>query len=157
VSPPYRCRFYQNLLDLKRGASSVRIQVGLAAVIFHGSTAGWNSNDFFVPPSLWGAGIGGHFLRGLLERISNEAAWCIVVVRAPAADQAHQVARDDRQAFVEHYKKVGFREKLTLDTELERGLGGQLGYDEGRDTLLTLDLQQWRARTGPKPTRLSTT
>ena len=94
VSAPYRCRFSQNLLDLKRGASTVRIQVGLAAVIFHDSTAGWNSNDFFVPPSLWGAGIGGRFLRGLLERISNEASWCIVVVER-AAGSGTPVARDD--------------------------------------------------------------
>jgi hypothetical protein len=145
VPAPYRCRFYQDLLELKRGDAAVRIQVGLAAVIFHGTTAGWNSDDFFVPPSLWGAGIGGHFLRGLLERVSAEADWCLVVVKAPPPDQAHQVARDDRQAFVEHYRKVGFRETRTGRTATaDPGLCDLLTYDEDRDTLLTLDLKQWR-------------
>ena len=52
-----------------------------------------------------------------------------------------------RQAFVEHYKKAGFREKRIIDSDVERGLCEELGYDPARDTLLALDLQQWRART----------
>jgi hypothetical protein len=157
VPAPYRCRFYQNLLELKRGDAAVRIQVGLAAVTFHGAAAGWNSDDFFVPPSLWGAGIGGHFLRGLLESISVEADWCLVVVKAPPPDQAHQVARDDRQAFVEHYKKVGFRETRigSSAVTIDSGLCAQLAYDERQDTLLTLDLKQWGARVSASSKRHS--
>jgi hypothetical protein len=162
VPAPYRCRFYQNRLELRRGDSTVRIQVGLAAVMFHDlkweSIAGWNSDDFFVPPSLWGAGIGGHFLRGLLERVSAEAESCFVVVKAPPPDQSHQVARDDRQAFVEHYKKVGFRESRrgSSGVIIDQALCAQLTYDEGRDTLLTLDLRQWKTRVSADKPRLST-
>jgi GNAT superfamily N-acetyltransferase len=156
---PYRRTFYQYVLELHRGELAARIQVGLAAVTAHDKHAGWNSDDFFVPPSLWGAGLGGHFLRGLIERISDQASWCQVVVKAPPRGQQHQVARDDRQAFVEHYKKVGFREVRIGSTAamIDRGLCDQLDYDEGQDTLLALDLQQWRERSAPSATSLSAT
>jgi hypothetical protein len=147
VSAPFTRRFYQDRLELVRDHASVRIQVGLAAVTFTAGMAGWTSDDFFVPPSLWGAGIGGHFLRGLLDRVSTEALVGVVVVKAPPPGQDHHVARDDRQAFVEHYKKVGFREKRVIDSDIERGLCREIGYDPDRDTLLSLDLPQWRART----------
>jgi GNAT superfamily N-acetyltransferase len=152
LSAPFTRRLYQDRLELVRDQASVRIQVGLAAVTFTAGMAGWTSDDFFVPPSLWGAGIGGHFLRGLLDRVSKEALIGVVVVKAPPPGQDHQVARDDRQAFVEHYKKVGFREKRIIDTEVERALCGELGYDTDRDTLMTLDLPQWRARMQVKAT-----
>lgn len=144
-SASFTRRYYQDRLELVRDRAPVRIQVGLAAVTFSAGMAGWTSDDFFVPPSLWGAGIGGHFLRGLLDRVSAEALVGVVVVKAPPPGQDHHVARDDRQAFVEHYKKVGFREKRTIESDL-RGLCEELGYDPDRDTLLTLELPQWQAR-----------
>jgi hypothetical protein len=144
-SPPCGRTFYQNLVELKRGDRTAQIQVGLAAVTTHGWHAGWTSDDFFVPPSLWGAGFGGHFLRGLLNEVSKHASWALVVVKAPPPGQAHQVARDDRQAFIEHYKKVGFRETRPdhSTAKLDPDLCRELGYDEKQDMLLTLDLEQW--------------
>jgi hypothetical protein len=135
--------YYQNLLALPRDGGDVQIQAGLAGVTLRAKRAGWTSDDFFVPPSLWGAGIGWYFLEGLLAEVGKHAAECYVVVKAPPPGQANQVARDDRRAFVEQYKKIGFREvqpdderKKSLDMELCRALN----YAEAEDTLLTRPL-----------------
>jgi GNAT superfamily N-acetyltransferase len=142
--------FYQNVLELPRAKGVVRMQVGLATVLTHETSVGWTSDDFFVPPSLWGAGIGWDFLQKLLTRVSARASWCHVVVKAPPDGRRHQVARDDRQGFVDQYRKIGFREarpgeqgeRSPVDLDLCR----QLGYDEAEDTLLVLDLAQWARR-----------
>lgn len=46
------------------------IQAGLAFIDLTGETkAQWNVDDFFLPPSLWGAGLGEVFLKKLLEEL----------------------------------------------------------------------------------------
>ncbi|HVG87114.1 MAG TPA: hypothetical protein VM820_21500 [Vicinamibacterales bacterium] len=146
VAAPFGRRFYQNLLTLRRAGDSVRIQVGLATVTTHEQSVGWTSDDFFVPPSLWGAGIGSHFLNNLLLELSGGAAWCYVIVKAPPKGQAHHVARDDRQAFVEQYKKIGFRDARPDSKSGVPALCQVLGYEAAKDTLFVLDLKQWARR-----------
>ena len=141
VAAPFGRRFYQNLLTLRRAGDSVRIQVGLATVTTHEQSVGWTSDDFFVPPSLWGAGIGSHFLNNLLLELSGDAAWCYVIVKAPPKGQAHRVARDDRQAFVEQYKKIGFRDARPDSKSGVPALCQVLGYEAAKDTLFVLDLE----------------
>ena len=129
------------------------MQVGIAAVTSHERNAGWTSDDFFVPPSLWGAGIGWYFLDELLHTSSATYDHCYVVVKAPPVDAQHKVAMDDRRGFIEQYRKIGFREQLvdgTPDEVLDETLERQLGLELGVDTLLVLDLARWARRRAPR-------
>ncbi len=148
-------RLFQNVLDLRHPDKRVlSLQAGIAAVTTLASPgaphAGWTSNDFFVPPSLWGAGIGWYFLDNLLRVLAREFTDCYVVVKAPPGDSRTQVALDDYRAFVEQYKKIGFRQRLRGEPggdALDEGMIGLLGYNENEDTLLVLDLGRWKERT----------
>ncbi len=155
AAPPDCTRvFYENLLGLpRRGGNVVQIQTGIAGVTRHQQKAAWTSDDFFVPPSLWGAGIGWYFLKGLLEKEAGESTWCYVVVRSPDRSR-NQVSQDDRRSFLDQYRKIGFREVRNADKAaggpLDSQLREALKYKDGNgDTLLELDLAQWSARRVP--------
>jgi hypothetical protein len=142
---------FQNLLRLPRpNDEPLEMQVGIAAVTTNGAHAGWTSDDFFVPPSLWGAGIGWYFLDELLNRLCKSYSRCYVVVKAPPVDAQHKVAMDDRRAFIEQYRKIGFREQLfdSPDEALDETLTHDHGLELGVDTLLVLDMQLWARRRG---------
>src|SRR5215204_3238934 len=52
----------------------LNVQMGLVLVTRDPrvpTRAVWTSEDFFVPPSLWGAGIGGAFLRDFLQTLPS--------------------------------------------------------------------------------------
>ena len=61
------------------------IQAGLAFIDLSGQpTARWNVEDFFLPPSLWGAGLGERFLKKLLIDLKNEGInGCEVTIETP--------------------------------------------------------------------------
>jgi GNAT superfamily N-acetyltransferase len=61
------------------------VQAGLAFLDLSGKTlARWNVEDFFVPPSLWGAGLGAKFLNELLAVLKKEGVKrCEVAVEPP--------------------------------------------------------------------------
>ncbi len=151
--------FYENVLELTHPINpdtTVPLQVGIVAVVRQGATVGWTSDDFFVPPSLWGAGMGWYFLKNLLVRLSDEADWCYVIVKMPPVGMRHQVALDDRRGFLEQYRKIGFREQRWDDVNagdptgdpLDSVLCQELGFHRTDDTLLSLDLKQWKQRQG---------
>ena len=144
---------YQNLLLLPRvGQDPLEMQVGIAAVTEHGDHAGWTSEDFFVPPSLWGAGIGWYFLDELLNLLALRFTRSYIVVKAPPVDAQHALALDDRRAFIEQDRKIGYREQLpetdTDEDPLDAVLVEALGLDRGADTLLVLDFDCWSRRRG---------
>jgi GNAT superfamily N-acetyltransferase len=69
----------------------------------------WTNEDLFVPPSLWGAGIGSEFLPAILDELAGEGvSYCDVhiVSRPDEKDAAH---RQERIAFTEFYRSQGFR------------------------------------------------
>ena len=145
--------FYENALELphpRTENTTVRLQVGLIAVRHRGTAVGWTSNDFFVPPSLWGSGLGWYFLKNLLKELCERSQWCYVIVKMPPEGSRHQVALDDRRAFLQQYRKAGFREHslVTKDPRapLDESLIGELGFDKNNDTLLSLNLTQWKER-----------
>ncbi len=149
---------YQNVLDVSRNTGdSVPMQVGLVGVLTApgGTSVGWTSDDFFVPPSLWGAGIGWYFLARLLERVSATATYCHVIVKEPPEGLRHQVALDDRRAFIEQYKKTGFREARagghSGDAIPDPALCAAIGYDPAQDKVMVLNLVQWRGQRGLPP------
>ena len=110
--------------------SQVTLQLGIVACATSGRSAGWTNNDFFVPPSLWGAGIGGDMLQLVLDALESSPAGhdtCyILVARAPeqatpsegqparpgtsAASPGSRAALFDNREFIEQYRKAGFRQ-----------------------------------------------
>jgi hypothetical protein len=150
---------YQNLVPLPRpGQSPVEIQIGIAAVtvgeqVGAGTDVGWTSHDFFVPPSLWGAGFGWYFLDGLLNGLSvQQSGDCYVVVKAVPQDAQHRIALDDHRAFIEQYRKIGFRQEdsatVLADQRANVALLNEMGFKEAEDTLFRMDLAVWSKRRG---------
>jgi hypothetical protein len=149
--------FYENVLDLVHpmNRETVPLQVGIVGVTRRGSKVGWTSDDFFVPPSLWGAGVGWYFLKNLLLTLSDGAAWCYVIVKMPPVGERNKIELDDRRAFLQQYRKIGFREQRlghanagdpATGGALDAVLCQELGFQETDDTLLSLDLKQWKQR-----------
>lgn len=148
--------YYENVLTLKRpGSDPVPLQVGLVAVRSAGHVTGWTSDDFFVPPSLWGASIGWYFLDNLLNRFASTYTHAYAVVKDPVSVSGHQMPLDDVRMFVDQYRKIGFRQRILDDKEAPlspdaRALVEALRFCARRDTLLELDLAEWTWRRGRK-------
>jgi hypothetical protein len=139
---------FQNLLSLPGpNGGSVDVQVGIVAVRAEGRRVGWSSDDFFVPPSLWGGGIGWHFLAALLHDVAPRFDECYVIVKAPPREAQHQVARDDQRSFIEQYRKMGFRQRLARggdgEPRLDKRFLQLLRCDWSSDAIFHLDLKQW--------------
>lgn len=150
--------YYENLLRLGRpGRGDTDVQVGLVATwdarCPEEAFCLWTSDDFFVPPSLWGASLGWYFLRGLLHRLADDYIGAFVVVRGPRPSQAHRVAAEDTRNFVDQYRKIGFRQRAAgaveppLPSEV-RALLAEMQYDDQLDTLLELRLARWKSSRG---------
>jgi GNAT superfamily N-acetyltransferase len=65
--------------------SPFHVQAGLAFLDLSAKPiARWNVEDLFVPPSLWGAGLGAVFLKKLLEELQRDGfGSCEVTVERP--------------------------------------------------------------------------
>ena len=59
------------LLKLHYQKHEHEIQAAQVVVAQVGSNLAWDTEDFFVPPGLWGIGIGENFLRGLRTEIGS--------------------------------------------------------------------------------------
>ncbi|MEZ5285944.1 MAG: hypothetical protein R2712_14275 [Vicinamibacterales bacterium] len=141
--------FYENMLTLSDRQRRARIQAGLAMVLVRNGDAGWSSDDFFVPPSLWGAGIGSRFLFDLLWKLPGTVRFCFVIVKVPPPGHRHELALNDRQSFVDQYRRYGFRERRPTPgvRDPDADFCARLGYAQAEgDALLVLDLPQWRLR-----------
>jgi hypothetical protein len=93
-------------------ASRPELQVALIMVSSEPNdpaVVSWTSEDLFVPPSLWGSGLGSEFLPAILDSLAGEGVeYCDVhiVSRPDEKDVAH---RQERIAFTEFYRSKGFR------------------------------------------------
>jgi hypothetical protein len=165
---------YQNIVHLPTfdDRNAEPVQIGLAAVLSMtdgaARRAGWTSDDFFVPPSYWGAGYGWHFLNGLLESLHQDGHEdCYVIVKAISQDAHHRMAIEDQRSFIRQYRKIGFRQLERHDTQthaISAEMLARLGYDqrpieEGGSTTLVaapgdvlfhMRLQDWHDRRGSR-------
>lgn len=72
---------------------------------------GWKVDDFFVPPGLWGIGIGGDFLATLQDARHNELPGVRhLVVRVESDLHACAAARKQAADEMQLYRTAGFRE-----------------------------------------------
>ncbi len=88
---------------------TVQMQLGLAAVVMSGSVARWHSDDFFVPPGLWGSGIGADFLEKLIAALPPATRCEVELARELPGEQRNDFAsRQERNDLVSFYKRAGF-------------------------------------------------
>jgi len=114
---------YDFWMTLGSATRPTRFQLGLVFLTLDRDFAWWSSDDFFVPPSLWGAGIGGECLNVLIDHaatgrifarplmqhaLNNGVRHLDVYVKAPA-NRNDPGSWADRVSYVEFYKKHGFR------------------------------------------------
>lgn len=74
--------------------------------------AAWTSEDFFVPPSLWGGRLGRGFLEELLKNGSPLGAHGFDTVDVHVVSRRHERSaayREERISFVEFYRAAGFQ------------------------------------------------
>jgi hypothetical protein len=115
-------------LDLPRNGTPFPMQVGLVAVTLEQGRATWDVDDFFIPPSLWNAGIGGPFLRELCDTLASElhVQSCLVTMTELGRKrQLNRAARLELLGNVEFYKNAEFR--LEKDSRGKLILVRQLG------------------------------
>jgi hypothetical protein len=82
----------------------------------------WTSEDFFVPPSLWGAGLGGQFLRALLDELPKLGIHTCDVYIVNRHYEVARAQRSERLGFLEFYRGFGFQ-------LLHKGNAAQAGRD----------------------------
>jgi patatin-like phospholipase len=130
----YTCDLKLTLQGQQGGhAKNCFVQVGLAFLDLQKPTARWTNEEFFIPPSLWGAGLGAKFLDKLLAKLKDEEGFsrCEVTVKSPGSidkvgvewlkrmDLASRQQRYDLLAF---YQRAGFwwdaeKRRLVLDLQ----------------------------------------
>ena len=109
-------------LQAKPSNREVEIQAGLAFISVKDDErreiARWETDEFFVPPSLWGSGMGRTFLQKLLGKLGEEGIRkCEVTIssRMPGAPgvvellQTDLASRQERNDLIAFYKRAGFR------------------------------------------------
>lgn len=125
--PPPGARFIGYELCLWDPAPAYRVQVAQVLVQELGSVVAWNADDFYVPPGLWGTGIGEQFLRALARRGVPECRAAYLLVRLPAPQSPTAAARKHPADETQLYRSCGFAEvehvqgpRLVLDHAIVR-------------------------------------
>jgi GNAT superfamily N-acetyltransferase len=86
-----------------------------------GTSLVWDADDLYVPPGLWGIGIGGDFVRQLAEQ-AGELNVAALIVRVPAHPEACPTEKKTVADALQLYRSYGFRE--TCAAELPDGITG---------------------------------
>ena len=125
VALPYQLRS-------RYGSTSVSIQAAQLIAIVHDSAAFWLASDFYVPPGLWGVGIGESFLRHIATlrpwvRDGDPVRRHVVAVYAGGATSyAERKAAADEAGL---YTAAGFRERATPTNEEIAPFMGRAGAE----------------------------
>jgi len=85
------------------------VELGIAFVTIDGTRACWEATEFFVPPSLWGAGIGGRFLDELLRKLKSSCREVEVVLRDPPVKDDAQ--RKELADLMQMYRERKFEQE----------------------------------------------
>ena len=97
--------------------------------------AAWTSDDFFVPLSLWGSGLGGNFLQLLLEFLRSQGIHkCTVEVKGPNENGASRAQWDARLGFFDFYRAADFSLE---DVQPYREIWNGREENKGRSALLS--------------------
>jgi GNAT superfamily N-acetyltransferase len=106
------------------------VQAGLAFIDLSAKPiARWNVEDLFVPPSLWGAGLGALFLKKLLGQLQTDGFECCEVTveseqAATWTERTDVASRQQLNDLIAFYLRANFRlENNFLVWRLERASG----------------------------------
>jgi len=100
-----------NLRMVYEQRQQYRIQAAQLIAERAGEALVWKVDDFFVPPGLWGIGIGGDFLATLREARHNDLPGVRhLVVKVSSDARAGAAARKQAANEMQLYRTAGFRE-----------------------------------------------
>jgi hypothetical protein len=100
-----------NLRMVYEQRQQYRIQAAQLIAERAGPVVVWKVDDFFVPPGLWGIGIGGDFLSTLRDARHNDLPGVRhLVVRVSSDSRAGAAARKQAADEMQLYRTAGFRE-----------------------------------------------
>ena len=112
-------RFFEYRLRLRyRTLPAFQVQAALVRCVeVDGGIRYWPTRDFYVPPGLWGIGIGEDFLRALVRRFTQNGGSIHVRIPVGSRDAAAlKTIADESQL----YRSAGFRESAPSDDVLRR-------------------------------------
>jgi hypothetical protein len=151
--------FYQYRLKMSYEGRKEPYEVQAALVLLRrlegDRLAAWNAEDFFVPPGLWGIGLGEDFLRKLPQALRVSS----LIVRLPGKEKEHPeprartseggnysprlrgqgadpIKRREQTTDSQLYRSVGFREAWFEKGRLVDPLSGQVIVTETELTAL---------------------
>ncbi|GEM_PF-701194 len=95
------------------------LQLALVWIKTLGDTAVWTNERLFVPLSLWGSSLAAHFLERLLDCLRRKGIKrCVVMIKGPSQMENNLARWEERQKFVDYYRRAGFRvERVTQYSE----------------------------------------
>ena len=100
-----------NLRMIYEQRQQYRIQAAQLIAERAGPVLAWKVDDFFVPPGLWGIGIGSDFLATLRDARHNDLPGVRhLVVRVSSDSRAGAAARKQAADEMQLYRTAGFRE-----------------------------------------------
>jgi len=136
---------YRLTMSYEGRESPYNIQAALALLRITNDIAAWEAEDFFVPPGLWGIGIGEDFLAKLAVLLGNRT----LIVRFPSTAPVRPIARSQGASTGAGMIEPVRRRERATDSQLYR-CGGfrEAWYDEEEgqlrdpitDCLVTADL-----------------
>ncbi len=99
-----------------------RLTTQLAVVCGHGAerVLKWDADDLYVPPGLWGIGIGGDLVRRLARGAAGDA-YSVLLVRVPVDPGAGSAAKKRVADAMQLYRSFGFRDAGATERTLRCG------------------------------------
>jgi hypothetical protein len=115
------------------------IQAGLAFLELKGTTARWAVDDFFVPPSFWGAGLGERFLNELLVKLKAGGCERCEVTTEPLRekDEADEIPKKDEMP-LDWSKRTDLASRQQLNDLLAFYQRAQFNFDQKSKTLVRI-------------------
>jgi hypothetical protein len=107
-----RRRLFQYKAQFFGGPSNhtAEIQLALVSIDMDGTAASWTSDHLFVPLSLWGSPLASDFLSQLAKHLASLGIKnCTVRVKGPSQLENNLAKWEERQSFVDYYRRAGFR------------------------------------------------
>ena len=102
-----------------------KVQVAVCFVNLDQKVASWQTDDLYVPPGLWGTGIGTVFLRAICDHLESDQQVQTCEVRTndeqhvdSKLKESNESARASHSALLRFYTAVGFHLRLQDDRQI---------------------------------------
>jgi GNAT superfamily N-acetyltransferase len=112
---PTGMRYFAYQLTLPYQGASYTLEAAHVRVRTHHDLAAWSASDFYVPPGLWGAGIGERFLRHIVTTGAARSGIARFLVRIPTPRNGPPAVRKESADETQLYRSCGFAELEVTD------------------------------------------